>query len=63
MDKIVIGIHLNGVVLEGIVDTGAEYTLLSTRGAKKAKVFYKVNKKTKDRIRGVSGVTRVFGYL
>ena len=57
MDKIVIAIQLNGVQLEGIVDTGAEYSLLSTKGAKKTKLFYKIDRTTKDKVRGVSGVT------
>ena len=63
MDKIVVPIQLNGVNLTGIVDTGAEYTLLSTKGAKKAKLFYKINRKTNDKVRGVSGISKVYGYL
>ena len=63
MDKIVVPISINGIFLSGIIDTGAEYTLLSTRGARKARLFYYVDKNTKDKVRGVSEVTKVYGYL
>ena len=55
MSKIVIPVQINEVVLQGVVDTGAEYTLLSTSGAKKAKLVNKINRKTRDRVKGVSG--------
>ena len=47
----------------GVIDTRAEYSLLSTKGARKAKLFYKINRKTNDKVRGVSGISKVFGYL
>ena len=63
LQKIVIPVELNGVTLTGIVDTGAEYTLLSTMGAKKAKLFEKINRATRDKVKGISGVSRIYGYL
>lgn len=47
----------------GIVDTGAEYTLLSATAATKAKLLGQVNRNTNDKVRGVGGVSRLYGYL
>ena len=63
LSKIVIPIELNGVVLIGIVDIGAKYTLLSTYGAKKAKLFEKINRATRDKVKGIAGVSAIYGYL
>ena len=63
LSKIVIPVELNGILLTGIVDTGAEYTLLSTYGAKKAKVFEKINRATRDKVKGIAGVSSIYGYL
>ena len=58
MDKIVVPITINEIFLSGIIDTGVEYTLLSTKGAKKAKLLEKMDR----RIRGVAGVNKVYVY-
>ena len=63
MDKMVVSVELNGVKLVGIIDTRAEYSLLSIKGARKVKLFYKINRKANDKIRRVSGISKVFGYL
>ena len=63
MDKIVVPITINGIFLFDIIDTRAEYTLLSTKGAKKAKLLEKIDRRTQDRIRGVARVIKVYGYL
>ena len=61
--KIVIPVMVNGVILNGIVDTRAEYTLMSTTAAKKAKVFYNIDWSTRDRVKGIAGISRIYGYL
>lgn len=62
LSKLVISIEINKVQLQGIIDTGAEYTLLSTYAARKAKLTDKIQS-TKERVKGVSGISRLAGYL
>ena len=57
LSKIVIPIEINGTMLTGIVDTGAEYTLLSTLGAQKIGLMDKIDRRTRDKIKGVAGVS------
>ena len=54
---------MNGQKVQGIVDTRAKQSLLSTKAAKKANIYNNINKKTKDRVRGVGGVSKLFGYI
>ena len=49
--------------MKGIIDTGAEYTLLSSYGARKVKSYEKIKRGTRDKVKGVAGVTRIAGYL
>lgn len=49
-------VKINSEILVGIIDTGAEYTILSTMGAKKAQVLGKINRNTNDKVKGIAGI-------